>query len=184
MKKFLIATLLISLLATSGFADEEPGAAGALTQESFTLEEMLRYAIEDEWLAEAEYAALMAEFDVDRPFSNIRRAELTHIDALLPLFETYDVELPVKPDQAAIPDTLAETYQIGVDAEIANIAMYEKFLAHDNLPADISAVFTRLMNASKNHLKAFERQVDRSNGLFTQSANGFGRRNQNGRGRF
>jgi len=182
MKKFLIATLLIGLIATSGFAAEAPGSAGALTQESFTIEEMLHYAIQDEWMAEVEYAALMEEFGVARPFSNIREAELTHIDALLPLFETYGIELPEKPDHVAIPDTLAETYQIGVDAEIANIAMYEKFLDDDSLPADIAAVFTRLMNASENHLKAFERQVDRSSGASTQAANGFGGRNRNGRG--
>ncbi len=179
MKKLFAVSVLILMIGTTGFASEAPGAAGALTQETTTIEDMLHYAIQDEWLAEAEYTALMEEFDVTRPFSNIQRAELTHIDLLLPLFEFYGIELPEKPDLIVIPETLEETYQIGVEAEIANIAMYEKFLADESLPDDIESVFTRLMNASKSHLNAFQRQVDRGIGGFSQSENRFGRGRQN-----
>ena len=57
------------------------------------------------------------------------------------------------------PATLQEACQIGVDAEIANAALYQNEL----LPVvadyeDITAVFTNLMNASEQkHLPAFER---------------------------
>jgi hypothetical protein len=184
MKKIFVTSVLILIIATTGFAAETPGAAGALAQETYTIEDMLHYAIQDEWLAEAEYTALMEEFEVTRPFSNIQKAELTHIDLLLPLFESYGIKFPEKPDLAIIPETLEETYQIGVDAEIANIAMYEKFLADPTLPADISSVFTRLMNASKNHLNAFQRQVDRSTEGFSNQENRFGRGRQNRRSQF
>lgn len=182
MKKLFAMSVLILMIGTTGFAAEAPGATGALAQETYTIEEMLHYAIQDEWLAEAEYTALMEEFDVTRPFSNIQRAELTHIDLLLPLFESYGIELPAKPDLAVIPETLAETYQIGIAAEIANIAMYEKFLEDETLPDDIASVFTRLMNASKNHLNAFQHQVDRGIDGFSQGGNRFGRGRQNRRG--
>lgn len=160
MKKIFVISSMIFILATTSFAAENPGAAGALDQESFTLEEMLHYAIQDEWLAEAEYKALMEAFDVSRPFSNIRQAELSHIAMLMPLFEKYEIDLPDRPDEAVIPASLEETYLIGIDAEIANIAMYEKFLQAGNLPEDVADVFTRLMLGSENHLAAFQRQAD------------------------
>lgn len=165
MKKLFILSLLVFLMAAAGFASENPGAVGALDQEEFTLEEMLHYALQDEWLAEGEYAALMESFNVSRPFSNIRQAELSHISMLMPLFEKYEIDLPERPEEAVIPDTLEETYQIGVDAEIANIAMYEKFLEDETLPEDVAAVFTRLMVGSESHLAAFQRQVDTSEGV-------------------
>lgn len=184
MKKLFALSVLILTIGTTGFAAESPGAAGALVQDTYTIEDMLHYALQDEWLAEAEYTALMEEFDVTRPFSNIQRAELTHIDLLLPLFESYEIDLPEKPNVTVIPENLEETYQIGVEAEIANIAMYENFLADPELPVDIASVFTRLMNASKNHLNAFQRQVDRGIAGFSESGNRFGGGRQNNRGRF
>ena len=59
-----------------------------------------------------------------------------------------------------MPSTLAESFETGVAAEINNIAMYEKFLLQE-LPQEVRDVFERLMNASKNHLKAFERGLER-----------------------
>lgn len=161
MKKLIALSVLCMIIGTTGFAAETPGATGALAQDTFTIEEMLHYAIQDEWLAEAEYAALMEEFGVTRPFSNIQKAEIRHAELLMPLFERYGLDLPEKPDRIAIPSTLVESYQIGIDAEIKNIAMYEKFLADEDLPSDIAFVFTRLMNASKNHLRAFQQQASR-----------------------
>lgn len=38
--------------------------------------------------------------------------------------------------------------------------MYEKFLAQD-IPDDIREVFEELMNASKNHLEAFKRRLEK-----------------------
>jgi hypothetical protein len=139
------------------------GAAGATGDPSLTLDEMLKYAIQDEYLAKAEYVKIMDQFDVTRPFSNIMKAELQHISALEPLFDKYDVILPenTSSDYLVIPSTLEEIYAIGVKAEVDNIAMYEKFLAQGDLPDDVKAVFTALQNASENHLKAFERAEDR-----------------------
>ena len=57
-----------------------------------------------------------------------------------------------------MPATLNEANQIGVDAEINNIAMYEKFLEQE-LPDDVRTVFEKLKDASENHLAAFEKQV-------------------------
>jgi hypothetical protein len=93
--------------------------------------------------------------------TNIIKAEASHIDALEVLFAAYG--LPVPEDNGAefvvIPSTLDAAFQAGVDAEIKNIAIYEEFLKQD-LPQDVEDTFTNLMNASENHLAAFERQID------------------------
>lgn len=189
MKKVIPAVLSISMVFAplSAFAGtEDYGHIGAASDSDYTLEEMLKYAIEDEYLAKAEYEKIMSQFDVTRPFSNIMKAETQHISALLPLFEKYGVTLPenTASEHLVIPETLAEIYSIGVEAEVANIAMYEKFLADPNLPEDVKVVFTALMKGSENHLKAFERGDERAaNGVAASAAqarNGNGFKSGNG----
>jgi len=135
------------------------GASAAQNSDGFTLEEMLQYAIEDERLALAEYEFIMNEFNVNRPFSNIIKAEATHESALLNLYDTYGY--PISDFDATshvvIPSSLEEIYDVGVEAEIANIAMYDLFLTYD-LPSDVRNVFDSLKRGSISHLKAFEKQ--------------------------
>ncbi|MDW7670521.1 MAG: DUF2202 domain-containing protein [Bacillota bacterium] len=171
-----VGLVVMSLAGAVSFAATDTGAAAALSGSAHTLEEMLTYAIEDEYLAQAEYALILDTFDVTRPFSNIIKAEGTHIRLLTPLLAAYDVEVPEKDwaSLVSLPGTLAEAYKVGVEAEVINIAMYEQFLQQD-LPDDVEAVFERLKAASEKHLAAFQRQVDgKAAGL------GYGRRNGNG----
>lgn len=165
-KMMVLSTVLGASVIMSGFSMADTttyGAASASTDTSYTLEEMLTYAIEDEYIARAEYELIMDEFGVLRPFSNIMKSEETHISLLTPLFEAYGIDMPADPSShvIALPDTLAETFAVGVEAEINNIAMYEKFLATE-LPDDVRDVFERLKAASENHLKAFENGASRS----------------------
>lgn len=182
--KFLSAALLTAVLVaapiTTMAAESTFGAGGAAGDGDYTLDEMLTYAIQDEYLAQAEYEAIMDQHGVVRPFSNIIRAEATHISLLLPLFTAHDVAVPENDadDRTVVPATLAESYAAGVDAEIKNIAMYESFLMED-LPADVEAVFENLQAASENHLAAFERA---DSGDFQGTRNGNGRMNGNGNG--
>lgn len=189
-----VGLIVMNMAGTTAFATTDTGAAGALTHSDYTLEEMLIYAIEDEYLAQAEYEVIMDTFDVTRPFSNILKAEGTHIRLLTPLFEGYHVEVPTKDWESlvAVPKTLEETFAIGVEAEIKNINMYENFLQQE-LPADVQAVFERLQAASEKHLAAFQRQVDNqtaglgnggrngAGGQRGRSSNGFGGNGQGSR---
>lgn len=138
------------------------GAAGALVDEDLTIADMLAYAIQDEYLAHGEYVAIIDEYGSIRPYTNIMRSEESHIAALGRLYEAYGIEIPVD-DSAAhlvIPATLLEAAETGVKAEIDNIAMYDEFLAQE-LPEEVKTVFESLRAASTNHLRAYERQVDR-----------------------
>ncbi len=136
------------------------GSEGALDDENLTLADMLTYAIQDEYLARAEYDLIISEYGSIRPFTNIMKAEETHIDALLPLFEAYGIAAPADEgaSHAVSVANLTTAFEAGVNAEVNNIAMYETFLDQD-LPADVSAVFESLMRASENHLRAFQNQL-------------------------
>lgn len=157
-------TLILTLsFGTLTYASENPVGSGAASeQDEFTLEEMLQYALEDERMAQAEYAAIMEAFDVTRPFSNIEKAEIQHEAAVISLYEVRGLEVPdFEPDTyVVIPETLTETYEIGIEAEINNIAMYEKFLEQD-LDDDVRMVFEALRDGSINHLAAFEKGLER-----------------------
>jgi len=144
--------------------DYDFGAKSALEKENLTVEEMLNYAIQDEYLARKEYELIMDEYGEQRPFSNIILAEENHIIWLKELFEAYGYTIPADNaiDYAVLPASLEEAFDAGVQAEVDNIAMYEKFMQSD-LPDDVLSVFTELRDASQNHLASFEKGV-RGNG--------------------
>jgi len=153
---------LIMMLALSFSAMASYGHKGAEEDNNMTVQEMIKYAIEDEIFAKSEYEKIMTTFNIDRPFSNIKNAEETHISMLQPLIEKYSVKYEsLDKNYLVIPKTLKETFEIGVQAEIDNIAMYNKFLKDEKLPDDVKQVFTYLRNGSENHLRAFERQLTR-----------------------
>ncbi len=125
----------------------------------------LAAGLEDEYRAEAFYAAVIDKFGPVRPFSNIIRAEQAHSAALTAVMQTYGVEAGTNPYLAdpavvaSVPATLGEACAIGVEAEIVNKDLYDGKL----IPAtagypDIQVVFQNLRDASQNnHLPAFER---------------------------
>lgn len=136
------------------------GAEAAKSDTDLTLEDMLTYAIQDEYLARARYSLVIEKFGEQRPFSNILSAEETHISHLIPLFKKYNVALPAdnSKDYVKVPTSIKESLETGVQGEIENIAMYERFLKQ-NIPSDVKTVFTSLRSASQNHLQAFKRAL-------------------------
>lgn len=136
------------------------GAKSAFEKVDLNIEEMLRYAIQDEYLARQEYELIIEEYGEQRPFINIIKAEEYHIEMLKEIYETYGYEVPVDNaiEHTVLPESLEEAFDIGVQAEIDNIAMYEMFLENE-LPNDIHDVFIVLRDGSKNHLAAFEKGV-------------------------
>ena len=158
MKKILSSTILsgITLATIASFTP-----VSALEPSDAELEKMFTVLINDEYKAQAEYEALIEEFGAVNPFARIVKAEARHIDALETLFDAYDFDIPEDNGDkyAIVPDSLEEAYAIGVEAEIANINLYEDYLKQD-LPEDVERVFTNLMMASENHLRAFENAVD------------------------
>jgi hypothetical protein len=130
--------------------------------ETYTLDQMITMAITDEYLAHKEYEIILDAYGNINPFANIINAEVTHIEALLPLFEAYDIAVPVDnaANLVALPSTLQEAYETGVQAEVNNIGMYESFLKED-LPQDVRDVFEALMAASEKHLQSFSQKASK-----------------------
>ena len=138
------------------------GAVGSFDNTEASLEQMLIYAIEDERLARSEYEYIINELEAGSPFTNIIKAEETHIALLIPLFEAYGYTLPEDTSKEhLIPaESITAALETGVQAEIDNIAMYELFLELD-LPDDVRDVFIELRDGSINHLAAFQRKLSR-----------------------
>ena len=123
-------------------------------------------AINDEYRARALYGAVLEKFGEVRPFSNIVQAENRHVQRWQSLFNQYG--LPIPEDTFAgnveAPETLAAACEMGVEAEIADAQMYERFLSFVEEP-DLRATFTQLKQVSQNnHKAAFERCVSRHSG--------------------
>lgn len=172
VSKKTLAVLALCLATASIWAEgAQYGAEAATTAikagTPFGIEAMLGWAVEDEFLARAEYSAIIAKFGAARPYTNIMEAESQHLSWLKAEFAARSLSFPA--DGAAgrvqAPADLRAAAQAGVDAELANIAMYEAFLSRPELamPENASArsLFESLARASRNHLSAFRNQLSK-----------------------
>ncbi len=123
--------------------------------------QILRIAVYDEFKAYETYSKIIEKFGLVQPFVNIKEAEAIHYSALIQLMQKYNIEVPFNnwATKVEIPNTLIECCEMGVAAEINNIAMYNNLLSYatDN---DVRDVIFRLQAASyNNHLPAFRNCV-------------------------
>lgn len=167
MNKILVMFLVLSIgLVGVGYSIEDDYGHFAIEDEkTYTLEEMLKYAIEDEYLAKAEYELIINELDGERPFTNIYKAELRHIEAIERLYENHDIEIiEIDPSNyELLPESIDKALEVGIQAEIDNIKMYDIFLEQE-LPDDVKTTFEALKRGSENHLDAFKRASSGNNG--------------------
>ncbi len=141
---------------------EGVGSQAALEDANLTLVDMLHYAAQDEYLARAEYALIMETFGNINPYVNIEKSEQQHLTLLRTLFNLYTQTFPVDPSEgpAVVPLSLLASAEIGVGAEVLNIAMYERFMSY-SITENAYKVFHALKTASEHHLISFQRQVDK-----------------------
>jgi hypothetical protein len=160
----VIALLLGSVTATAaeaGWWSEYVSGGSPLPTD---VQEVVLEALlgpEGEYAAYATYATIIEEYGAVNPFANIMASEAKHIEALQQILDRYGIAYPTEnPYLGKIdpPSSLAEAAQMGVDAEIANVALYERQLETVSEYSNILAVFTNLQTASQeNHLSAFQR---------------------------
>jgi len=122
-------------------------------------QEAIKEALFDEYKAQTLYQAIINQFGEVRPFVNIVNAEVRHAQRLETLMTRYGMEIPENPYVGKIeaPNSLQEACQIGIEAEIENLEMYDQFLSfvEEN---DIKTTFQVLRDTSEyNHLPAFQR---------------------------
>lgn len=121
-------------------------------------------ALDDEYKAWATYDQVIDDFGPIRPFINIRDAESRHIDALLQVFNNYDLTAPSNNWVGRVPryEDVQAACAGGVAAEIENAELYERIIESTSQP-DILVVYRNLREASQErHLPAFQRCVERS----------------------
>jgi hypothetical protein len=138
-------------------------------------------ALDDEYMARATYAQVLADFGEVRPFVNIVEAENRHVEALVGLFERYGVAVPDDTWPGRVPryGSLREACEAGVTAEVENAELYERLLAGTER-MDILGVLRNLQAASQErHLEAFRRCVERDG---SPTDGNHGRRRRRGRG--
>jgi hypothetical protein len=120
-------------------------------------------AIEDEYKARATYQKVIDKFGPVRPFINIVEAENRHVQALLSLFERFQIEPPLDgwPDRVSAPASEKQACRDALEGEQDNMEMYDRLLSQVRHPA-VREVLQNLQAASRdNHLPAFERCVRR-----------------------
>lgn len=161
-----------------------PGCANANATSSETADALLM-ALEDEYRAEATYAAILDKFGDIRPFSNVINAERRHAQRAIAELDrlgiAYDAQNPFTGTIAA-PDTVLEACEAAVQAEIDNIALYDRLLPtiEDD---EVRATLEDLQWASRErHLPAFQRCVDRGGAMGAGREMGHGKGRSMGRG--
>lgn len=130
------------------------------------LRTILLDALDDERKAEATYAAVTGKFGPVRPFSNIISAERRHGEAIKRQLQRLGIDIPADrwAGKVAAPSSLAKACEMAIQAELDNIALYDRLIPLIGDPA-VRQVFENLQAASRdNHLPAFRRCLERRDG--------------------
>ena len=151
-RPILSATLAVALGTGAALAMSDDEHAAALR------------ALDDEFAAYATYTAILDKFGQVQPFVSVHQAEAKHIAAISDVLAADGIEVPQNPylngekPAPQAPASVQEACAIGVQAEIANAALYDdELLPQVAGNPELTQVFASLRDASQNHhLPAFE----------------------------
>jgi len=162
---------------------EAAASQAAATTLTADQEEALRFMYQEEKLARDLYAALGEEWG-SRIFSNIQRSEQRHMDAVRGLLEKYSVPVPVIEDTPGVFEneelqalyeqlleqgSLSEKEALEVGVLVEETDMEDLNERMKGATDDMVAVFEKLLKGSENHLRAFNRNLDRSGNTSSSS---------------
>ena len=137
---------------------------------------------EEEKLARDVYNVLGEKWETEI-FTNIAKSEQTHTDAIKVLLDRYNIEDPVKDDSIGIftspeldelyknlveqgESSLLDALIVGATVEDLDIKDLNELSAKtDN--ADIIITYNNLNKGSRNHLRAFMRQINNNEGSYS-----------------
>jgi hypothetical protein len=140
----------------------------------------LSFMREEEKLARDVYTVLYAKWNL-RVFNNISRSEQMHTDAIKALLEKYDLSDPVVNDDLGVfqnqdlqnlydglvasgDSSLINALYVATAIEEIDILDLQKELENVVDNQDITFVYENLMRGSRNHLRAFVKNLS-SNGI-------------------
>jgi len=139
---------------------------------------------EEEKLARDVYLTLYEKWNIP-VFANIAASEASHMDAMELLIERYGLGDPVEDESAAARgsyqrEEFEELYseltaqglasyqkalEVGTFIEDLDIADLQKLISESG-NADVKVVYQNLVKGSRNHLRAFARQLERYDGEY------------------
>ncbi len=137
---------------------------------------------EEEKLARDVYLTLYEKWNL-RTFTNISRAEQTHMDSMKILIDRYDLTDPMTTDKIGVftnpelqklyddlvsegSSSLESAVKIGAAIEDLDIYDLRRLMeTADN--DDILIVYQNLLKGSRNHLRAFDNQLKRNGSSYT-----------------
>ena len=137
---------------------------------------------EEEKLARDVYNVLGEKWETEI-FTNIAKSEQTHTDAIKVLLDRYNIEDPVKDDSIGIftspeldelyknlveqgESSLLDALIVGATVEDLDIKDLNELSAKTN-NADIIITYNNLNKGSRNHLRAFMRQINNNDGSYS-----------------
>jgi hypothetical protein len=139
--------------------------------------EQLLYLIEEEKLAHDVYTVMYKKYGAN-VFGNILESESTHQSRVLSLMQTRGIADPRSSELGVFKNTelqklyddlieqgnqsAQEAYKVGVAIEEKDIADISKQL-ETSTASDVVETLEDLRRGSENHLRAFNRQLDRAN---------------------
>jgi hypothetical protein len=136
------------------------------------LHQALCEALDDEYKARATYQAVVDKFGPVLPFANIIQSEQRHINALLSLFAErgFPIIADLYAEGLAVPASIEEACRAAVEAEIENVALYDRLMAAAAGDDEVLWVFRSLRRASAEcHLAAFRRRLEGREDKFCDS---------------
>ena len=174
----LTAVLLTFTGVTSSMAGHGPGLGNGDGQATLTVVEIedLLFIREEEKLARDSYITLGGIWDL-MVFENIALSEQRHMDAVKKLLVKYDLPDPVvdesdvgsfvNQDLQALFDklmlkgqeSLMDALYVGAEIEEFDISDIDSAIDNTVLP-DIIRTYENLLCGSRNHLRAFVRQIE------------------------
>jgi hypothetical protein len=134
------------------------------------------YIVEEEKVARDVYRHLAESWNA-KIFSKIADSEQKHVDAVTKLFSSYNIEMPMTMDEQGIftseklqamydeliekgEQSLEEALKVGIEVEETDIEDLEALL-DSNIEEDVEKVYSRILRGSYNHLRSFNRELDK-----------------------
>jgi hypothetical protein len=144
-----------AVFTMSRFKSNNWGAESARTDNSLTLESMIKYAIQDEYLQRARYEYVEKNYKEQSFLIPITRDENIHVYRMLVLLSKYKIAIPSDKSNEfffKFPKTLEASFALLIKSESDSLAMYEKFLEQTEVPEEVKLEFTKQRDDSKVHL--------------------------------
>lgn len=142
------------------------GAESARTDNNLTLEKMIKYAIQDEYLQRARYEYVEKEYSEENFLTTLMKEENIHVYRMLRLLSKHKIAVPGDRSNEfffKFPKTLEDAFVLLIKSEKDSIAMYEKFLQQNQVTEEVKIVFTKQVEDSKRHLNILNEAIKSKN---------------------